>query len=154
MTIVSLLTLFTAAFELFMAFSHYQPGMTICDVASHVTRDNRIIYLLLLIIVNIAFLPSALLLYKENGISLKSEIFDKKTLGKDILYGVIAFICSEIVGLISEIPYYIPGIMETNLVCAEKEKGLSIYVMEIIGLVFVSGVIKEIYFRGLATLSA
>ena len=39
-TIISLLTAFVAGFELFMAFSHYQPGMTICDVASHVSRDN------------------------------------------------------------------------------------------------------------------
>lgn len=99
---------------------------------------------------NIAFLPSALLLYKENGISLKSEIFDKKTLGKDILIGVIAFVCSAFIGMISEIPYYIPGIMETSLACPNKETGLSVHVMEIIALVFVSGLIKEIYFRGLA----
>ena len=149
-TIVTLFTLITAGFELFMAFSHYQPGMTICDVASHVTRDNRIIYLSLLIIANLAFLPSALLLYKENGISLKAEIFDKKTLGKDILYGLVAFVISEFAGLLSEIPYYIPGIMETELACPEKEMGISVTVMEFIGMFLVSGIFKEIYFRGLA----
>ena len=149
-TITSLLTIVVAGFELLMAFSHYEPGMTICDVASHVTRDNRIIYLLLLIIANIAFLPAALLLYRENGISLKDEIYDKKTLGKDILYGVLAYIVSEILGLISEIPYYIPGIKETELACMHKETGLSVTVMEFLGFVLVSGFLKEIYFRGIA----
>ena len=149
-TIVSMLTLFTAGFELFMAFSHYQLGMTICDVASHVTRDNRIVYLFLLIIANLTFLPSALLLYKENGISLKDEIYDKKTLGKDILYGVVAFVIAEIAGLLSEIPDLIPGIKATELACSQKEMGLSVTIMEIIAMVFVSGIIKEIYFRGLA----
>ena len=149
-TIVSLLTIFVAGFELFMAFSHYQPGMTICDAASHVTRDNRIIYLLLLIIANIAFLPPALLLYKENGISLKNEIYDKKTLGKDILYGVIAYVAATFAGLISDIPELIPGIKATELACSQKELGISVTVMEITGLMLVSGIIKEIYFRGLA----
>jgi len=149
-TIISLLTAFVAGFELFMAFSHYQPGMTICDVASHVSRDNLIVYFLLLIIANIVFLPAALLLYKENGISLKDEIYDKKTLWKDILYGVIAFVVAEIAGLITDIKNYIPGIKATELACARSETGISVTVLGFIALVLVSGILKEIYFRGLA----
>ena len=51
-TIVTILTLFVAGFEVFMAYTQYQPGMTICDIASYVTK-NRNIYCMILIIANL-----------------------------------------------------------------------------------------------------
>ena len=53
----------------------YKPGMNFLDVTSFVT-SNKYLYFLLLIVANMALLPSAVLLYKENGISLKNEIFE------------------------------------------------------------------------------
>ena len=148
--IVSVLTLLVAGFELFIAYTQYQSGMTIGDVATYVT-NKRHIYILLLIIVNLSLLPTALLLYKENGISLKDEIYDKKTLGKDILYGIVAYIASEVIGdVYAWLINLIPGLGTTDMARQGKEMGISITTMEIIGLVFVSGIVKEIYFRGLA----
>ena len=73
LTLTTILTLFAAGFELFIAYSNYKPGMNFFDVASYVTA-NRYIYYLLLILVNMIMLPSAVLLFKENEISLKDEI--------------------------------------------------------------------------------
>ncbi|MCR5167233.1 MAG: hypothetical protein K6C13_08460 [Oscillospiraceae bacterium] len=147
--IVTTLTL-VASFELLFAFTEYKHGMTIGDVVSYVTNQHHI-YLLLLIIANIAIFPSAWLLYKENGISLKDEIYDKKTLGKDILYGIIAFAVSE---LISDVYGWlinlIPGIGATELARQGRELNTGVIIMDVISLVLVSGIFKEIYFRGLA----
>lgn len=144
------LTLLVAMFELLIAFSQYQPGMTIGDVATYVT-NKRHIYLMLLIIANLALLPGALLLYKENGISLKDEIYDKKTLVKDVLIGIGAFAISEILGdTYGYLTDIIPGIGVTEMARQGKEMGINVAIMEIIALVIVSGIVKEIYFRGLA----
>lgn len=75
LTLTTILTLFVAGFELFFAFMLYKPGMNFLDVTSFVT-SNKYLYFLLLIVANMALLPSAVLLYKENGISLKNEIFE------------------------------------------------------------------------------
>lgn len=148
--IVTVLTLLVAGFELFIAYTQYQPGMTIGDVATYVT-NKRHIYLLLLIIANLALLPGAILLYKENGISLKDEIYEKKTLGKDILYGIIALAVSELIGdIYGWLTNIIPGLATSELARQGKESGISIIIMEVLGLVLVSGIVKEIYFRGLA----
>lgn len=148
--IVTALTFIVAFFELFFAFTQYQKGMTIGDVVSYVTNKHHI-YLLLLIIANIGLFPSALLLYKENGISLKDEIYDKKTLGKDILYGVLGFAAAEVIG---DIYWWliclIPGIGATDLARQGRELNTGVVIMDVISLVLVSGIFKEIYFRGLA----
>ena len=75
LTLTTILTLFVAGFEIFFAFMLYKPGMNFLDVTSFVT-SNKYLYLLPLIVANMALLPSAVLLYKENGISLKNEIFE------------------------------------------------------------------------------
>ena len=75
LTLTTILTLFLEGFELFFAFMLYKPGMNFLDVTSFVT-SNKYLYLLPLIVANMALLPSAVLLYKENGISLKNEIFE------------------------------------------------------------------------------
>ncbi len=46
-----------------------------------------------------------MLLFKENGISLKNEIYEKKTLRKDILIGIIALALSGISALLSTLVY-------------------------------------------------
>ncbi len=148
--IVTTLTFIVAFFELIFAFTQYQQGMTIGDVVSYVTNQHHI-YLLLLIIANVGLFPSALLLYKENGINLKDEIYDKKTLGKDILYGIIAFVVSEVIGdIYGWLVNLIPGIGATELARQGRELNMGVVIMDVIALVLVSGIFKEIYFRGLA----
>ena len=83
LAITTTLTLFAAGFEVFMAYSGYRPGMNIFDIASYATANINV-YCLVLILINLILLPSAVLLYKQNNISLKNEIVERKTLGKDI----------------------------------------------------------------------
>ena len=59
-------------------------------------------------------------------------------------------VVAEIAGLITDIKNYIPGIKATELACARSETGISVTVLGFIALVLVSGILKEIYFRGLA----
>ena len=98
LTITTVLTLFVAGFEALMAYLNYKPGMNILDIASYANANIRI-YCLILILVNLILLPGAVMLFKQNGISLKNEIFEKKTLGKDILYGIAALAVTELFSL-------------------------------------------------------
>ena len=77
-TITTALTFFAAGFEVIMAFMGSKPGMNIFDIASF-AMANPNVYCLILILVNIILLPSAILLYRQNGISLKKEIAEKKS---------------------------------------------------------------------------
>ena len=70
-TITTVLTFFAAGFEVIMAFMGSKPGMNIFDIASF-AMANPNVYCLILILVNIILLPSAILLYRQNGISLPS----------------------------------------------------------------------------------
>ena len=146
LTIVTVLTMFVAGFELFIAFMNYQPGMSFLDLTSYVT-SSKYIYFMLLIIANLALLPGAVLLYKENGISLKDEIIDKSSLGKDILIAVIAIAASEAVQLLFALTFKFRTGMAFQM---EDSMPADMVVLWIVSLGFVSGIIKEIYFRGFA----
>ena len=143
--ITTALTLFITGFEIFIAYTHYQQGMNFIDIGSYVT-SNRYIYYLILIAGNMILLPAAVLLFKENGISLKDEICDKKTLGKDILIGIIALAITGIAALLSTLTY--KG--QTDLAAKPEAQSVGLLIMGFIALTLVSGIIKEILFRGLA----
>lgn len=146
LTLTVVLTLFMAGFEVLMTFSGYRPGMNIFDIASYATA-NMNVYCLLLILANVALLPYAILLYHQSGISLKREIAEKKTLGRDILLGLAALAATLLLSLAYTFVY---GAGRTELAFAEADTSLGTTVMKIISLVFVSGICKEIYFRGFA----
>ncbi|MFA5726676.1 MAG: CPBP family intramembrane glutamic endopeptidase [Saccharofermentanaceae bacterium] len=145
LTLTTILTLFVAGFEIFFAFMLYKPGMNFLDVTSYVT-SNKYVYFMLLIVANMALLPSAILLYKENGISLKDEIYEKKTLKRDILIGVTALIVTELIGLLFSLTY--KG--RTSMAFQEAKPDLEFAILCFIALGLVSGIVKEIFFRGLA----
>jgi hypothetical protein len=63
LTITTVLTLFVASAEILIAYSNYRKGMNFLDLTSYVT-SNKYIYFLILIVGNMALLPSAVLLYK------------------------------------------------------------------------------------------
>lgn len=82
--ITTLLTLIIAGYEFFCSCQNYQTGMNLLDIASY-ANANLGMYCLLLILANFILLPSAILLYRKSGISLKEEIFDKSSLSKDMI---------------------------------------------------------------------
>ena len=145
--ITTLLTLMVGGYEIFRSCQNYQEGMNLLDIASYATADLNT-YCLMLILANLILLPSAILLYKQSGISLKEEIYDKASLGKDIIWGILLAILSSFMNLI----YYLISMQgRTNLAFSGWDK-LSVgeILMQTIALVFVSGICKEIYFRGFA----
>jgi membrane protease YdiL (CAAX protease family) len=91
-------------------------------------------------------LPSAVYLFKANGISLKDEIYDRKTIGKDILIGIVALAITEGLGLLVLLTY--KG--RTDMAYVTEKPTVGIMIMWIIALGLVSGIVKEIFFRGLA----
>ena len=146
LTITTVLTLFIATFEMVNALKNYKPGMNFLDIASYV-QANRWIFAFTFIFANLVLLPSALLLYKASGISLKKEIYKRETLGGDILWGVVLAVVASLLSLIM-IPIY-KG--RTELAFVEDGKmGVGITILYVVALVFVSGICKEIYFRGFA----
>ena len=133
LTITTVLTLFIATFEMVNALRFYKPGMNLLDIASYV-QANRWIFAFTFIFANLVLFPSALLLYKENGISLKKEVYERETLGGDILWGVLLAIAASLLSLLS-LPIY-KG--RTELAFVEDEKmGVGITILYVIALVFV-----------------
>ena len=145
LTITTVLTLFVAGFEIYMAYVNYKPGMNFIDLASYVT-SNRYIYYLILIVGNMVMLPGAVLLFKENGLSIKEEIFGKRLTGKVILTAIIALALSGATALIQTFVY----MGQTDLAFKAERPSIGITVMGVIALGLVSGIVKEILFRGLA----
>lgn len=146
LTITTALTFVVAGFEVFQSCANYKEGMNLLDFASYAT-GNINAYCLVLILANLIFLPGAIMLYKSKGISLKDDIYDKKTLGKDILIGIVLAIISSLISLV----YLLINLGRTELAFAGWHNlSLGTIILEVIALVFVSGICKEIYFRGFA----
>lgn len=144
-TITTTLTLFVAGFEVLMAYLNYKPGMNILDISSYANANMKV-YCLILILINFILLPSAVMLFKQNEISLKNEIFEKKTIGRDILYGIAALAVTALLSL--AYVFVLSG--KTELAYTNSEISIEDTIIKIIALTFVSGICKEIYFRGLA----
>lgn len=145
-TITTVLTLFIAAFEMVNALGFYKPGMNLLDIASYV-QANKQIFAFTFILGNLVLFPGAWLLYKANGISLKKEIFERETLLGDILWGIILAIIASILSLLW-LPVYKS---RTELAFVEDGRmGVGLTILYVISLVFVSGICKEIYYRGFA----
>ena len=98
--ITTALTLLVSGYEVLRSCQNYREGMNFLDIASYANADLNT-YCLVLILVNIIFLPSAILLYKQSGISLRYEIYEKKSLGRDITAGVVLAVISSVISLLS-----------------------------------------------------
>jgi len=143
LTITILLTFFIAAFEMANALGFYKQGMNLFDIASYV-QANKWIFAFTFIFANLVIFPGAWFLYKVNGISLKKEIYERETLGGDILWGGILAIAAGLSDLLF-LPVY-KG--RTELAYVEDGRmGAGITVLYVIALVFVSGFCKEIYYK-------
>lgn len=143
--ITTTLTFIVAGYEVLRSCQNYKPGMNLLDIASFANSDLNT-YCLILILANIILLPRALLLYKSSGISLKDEIFSKECLVKDIILGMILAGISSAISLISL--WVAKG--QTDLAFAGWGKlSVSEIILMAVSLGIVSGICKEIYFRGL-----
>lgn len=144
--ITTALTLIVSGYEVLRSCQNYRDGMNILDIASYANADLNT-YCLALILANTILLPKALLLYKQSGISLKDEIYDRKSLGRDIFMGVVLAIISSAISLI----FLIVNNGRTEL-AFDGWNRLSIgeIILMIVSLGFISGICKEIYFRGFA----
>ena len=144
--ITTALTFMVAGYEVFRSCQNYRSGMNLLDIASFANADLNT-YCLVLILANIILLPRAVLLYKNSGINLKDEIFNKVSLRKDIVLGVILAVISSLISLLS----IVVNKGRTDL-AFEGWNSLSAseIILMIVSLGFVSGICKEIYFRGLA----
>jgi hypothetical protein len=91
-------------------------------------------------------LPGAVLLFKENGLSLKDEIFETKSLGKDILIGIIALALTGIPAILFSFLYN----FRTDLAYKAAKPTTGVTIMGVLALGLVSGIVKEIFFRGFA----
>ena len=100
LNITTLLTIIVAGYEVFCSCQNYQTGMNLLDIASYANAKLNV-YCLVLILANLILLPSAILLYKQSGISLQEEIFDKSTLSKDIVLGIVLAGASSVMSLVS-----------------------------------------------------
>ena len=142
--ITTLLTLIVAGYEVARSCGSYKAGMNFLDIASYATADLNT-YCIILILANMILLPNAILLYRQSGISLKNEIYDKETLGKDIVSGTILAAVSAAISLLSLL--VMKG--RTDLAFAGwGELSVSEIILMIISLGLVSGTCKEIFFRG------
>ena len=144
--ITTTLTFIVAGYEVFRSCQNYRSGMNLLDIASFANADLNT-YCLVLILANIILLPRAILLYKNSGISLKDEIFNKESLKKDIVLGVTLAVISSLISLLS----IVVNKGRTSL-AFEGWGSLSVseILLMVVSLGFVSGICKEIYFRGLA----
>lgn len=144
--ITTLLTLIVVGYEVLCSCQNYQTGMNLLDIASY-ANANLNVYCLVLILANFILLPSAILLYKQSGISLKEEIFDKLTLSKDIVLGIILAGISSVISLFSLV--VMRG--RTDLAFGGWDRlTVGEIVLMAISLGVVSGICKEIFFRGFA----
>lgn len=146
MNITATLTLIVAGYEIYQACQNYRPGMNFLDMASY-ANANLNAYCIVLILANMILLPGAILLYKQSGISLKNEIFNKETLGRDIALGIALAVSSSLISLVS----LVINKGRTELAFAGWNRlSFGEIILMTISLGLVSGVCKEIYFRGLA----
>ncbi|MGN0370445.1 MAG: lysostaphin resistance A-like protein [Butyrivibrio sp.] len=144
--LTTILTFLVAGYGVTRACGNYKIGMNFLDIASYATADLNT-YCIILMLTNVILLPNAILLYRQSGLSLKNEIFDKYTLGKDIILGIVLAVVSASISLLSLL------IMKGRTELAFKGWGrlsISEIVLMTISLGFVSGICKEIFFRGFA----
>ncbi|MDE6761070.1 MAG: CPBP family intramembrane metalloprotease [Lachnospiraceae bacterium] len=144
--ITTALTLIVSGYELLRSCRNYREGMNLLDIASYATADLNT-YCLVLILANMILLPQALMLYKQSGISLKNEIYDRQNLGRDIFMGIVLAVVSAVISLLSV--FVSKGRTELAFQGWGQLSVGEIFLM-ILSLGFVSGICKEIFFRGLA----
>lgn len=133
-------SLIIAVFQLMLAYSVYIPGMGIYDLTGAFLGKYELIRILMYLLVIAGFFPIAIAFYKSQGIKLQNEFFPDKKYLKDILLGIAAAVASYIVAyIISHVIFRTP---------VYRYESYNILWLNILSYVFVSGICKEVYYRG------
>lgn len=143
--ITTTLTILIAGAEIANALRYYETGMNLLDIASYV-QANPWFFGFTFIFINLVMLPGALLLYKSNGINIKKEIFEKETLACDILWGILLMVLAAV----ADLAFQLINLGRTNLAFNGGRLSLGMAILYFFSLVPISGICKEIYFRGFA----
>ncbi|MEE1281954.1 MAG: CPBP family intramembrane glutamic endopeptidase [Acutalibacteraceae bacterium] len=147
LTLLMFITVSIAGFEFFTAVKNFKPDGNVFDFCAGAVE--YIPYFMIFLLVLFTALPIALLLFKENHISIKTTIFDQKHLKADILKGFLLGIISAIIAY----PFSLMrdfGSKYTHT--TTHDNSLWFYILGILSLSLVCGFLKELYFRGFAKL--
>lgn len=115
--------------------------MNLFELTSAIYKNYYTVILLIYVIILPLFFPFALKLFRENGISVFQKLTSRKLIGRDILLGILAGISSYLFFFID-----VHGVLKMPI---EKADNVSLVLLEVLSLVFVSSFFKEIYFRGI-----
>jgi membrane protease YdiL (CAAX protease family) len=133
-------SLIIAFFQLILAYSVYVPGMGIYDLTGAIFAKYELVRILIYLLVIACFFPIAIVFYKSQGVRLQSEFFADKKYFKDIVLGIAAALTSFIVSfIIVHIIFRTPVYRYTSY---------NILWLNIMAYVFVAGICKEVYYRG------
>ncbi|HQA59319.1 MAG TPA: type II CAAX endopeptidase family protein [Acetivibrio sp.] len=134
-------SLIIAFFQLILAYTVYVPGMGIYDLTGAMLAKYDLIRILMYALIIACFFPIAITFYKSNGINIEKEFFADSKYLMDIGLGIAAAVSSFtvsyiIVHIISGFPVY-------------RFQGYNTLWLNILSYVIVSGICKEVYFRGI-----
>jgi hypothetical protein len=125
----------------YLGFFVYKSGMNLFELASAIHDTYYLVILMSYIVVLPVFFPFAIKVFRNNGISLIQSMTSKKTLLRDVIFGILAGISS-----------YIFFFLDVHVILKmpiEKSENSLLVILEVVSLVIVSGFFKEIYFRGI-----
>lgn len=124
-----------------LGLAGYENGMNFFEFTDAIYgRYYHHILIVYIIVLSVGF-PFSLHLFKSNKIKLIHMLSSRKTLGRDIIWGILAGISSYIFLFIDlHIVLKIP---------VQKTDDGSIIILDVVSLVFFSGFFKELYFRGI-----
>jgi len=141
--ILLFVTISISYYEFITAINNFNPNGNVFDFCSGAVE--YVPYCMIFLLVLFAVLPIALLLFKENNISIKDAIYKKEFLFKDIIYGIILGIVSALIAypftLIRDL-----GSKYDHII--HYDSSIWLYILLFISLTIVCGILKELYFRG------
>lgn len=123
------------------AVMSWQPGLGIFEFVALTWDKFYTPILVTYIIILFACFPLVVSAFKKEDLTLRDHITSPEKLKGDILFGVMAAICSYI--------FFYIDVHVLLKMPVHKIENISLVFLEIVSLVLVSGIFKEIYFRGI-----
>ena len=143
--LLMVLTALVVIYEMSTAIGRVVPGDNFFDFSFKAIQPVPYSFVLMLVLIG-AF-PFVYLLFKTNHISLKEAIYQKQYILSDIGVGLIGGILSALITLVFNL---IHTHFANQTVDAAPLLSVTDYTLYYFSLVVVCGILKELYFRGLA----
>ncbi|MFP4165026.1 MAG: CPBP family intramembrane glutamic endopeptidase [Chitinispirillaceae bacterium] len=124
-----------------LGFVVHKNGMNLFELTGSIYDRYYPLILVSYIIILPAFLPFAVKLFRHNRISLLEKLTSKDTFAKDAVWGIAAGISSY--------AFFFVDVHVMLKMPVEKAGPGSLILLEILSIVIISGILKEIYFRGI-----